>query len=289
MTEPHTQLSLALAWRFYVARMRNVLLLTAAPALALLATTACEAMLLRYPPYTGGVLLVYAITAVRMLAFGMGLGSVTWFCAACLIEDTPSVYEALQAGWSAAWRCAFSCLPMWALALLYAMLVALGCRAALEVFHAVGPLMQAWALLLVVACAAPPVVLLAAKYTFIIPVVLLARPRPVHASARASLLLPWRGVWAVSPYVIPAAVFTCCCVLVPSLGYVGSLWSLLGDTQVTLPAVCIRQCASALLFMLGAPLAACANALLYCAYYAPWRAPACQDAPAASPEPFSIL
>lgn len=289
MTEPHTQLSLALAWRFYVARMRHLLLLTAAPALALLGTTACEAMLLHYPPHTGGVLLVYAISAVRMLAFGMGLGSITWYCAACLIEDTPSVREAVQAGWSAAWRCAFSCLPIWVLALLYAMLVALACRAVLELFHAVGPLVQALALLLVVACAAPPAVLLAAKYTFIIPVIMLLRPRPAHASARASMLLPWRGVWSVSPYVLPAALFTCGCVLVPSLGYVGSLWSVLGEAHDTLHAVCIRQCASALLFMLGAPLAVCANALLYCAYYAPWRAPACEDAPAASPEPSPML
>lgn len=289
MANTHIRLTLSFAWRLYVTRLRQLLALMALPVVALLATTACEALLLQDPPHTTrGVLLVYAISAVRLLAFGMGLGALTWFCAAALIEDTPSLAEALEAGWNAAWRCAFACLPLWALALLYAMLVALACRAALELFHSVGPLMRGLAVALVLACAAPPVILLAAKYTFLIPVVMLSRPRPVHASARAGMLLPWRGVWATVPYVMGAAVFTCVCVLLPSVSYVSSVWLLLGEAHVTLPAVCARHCAAACVFWLGAPLAACTNTLLYCAFYAPWRGPAGEEA-AAAPQPSSPI
>lgn len=288
MADTHLRLTFSLAWRLYVTHLRHLLALMAAPAVALLATTACEAVLLQYPPQTASsVLLVYAISAVRLLAFALGLGAVTWFCAAALIEDMPSLAEALEAGWNAAWRCAFACLPLWALTLLYAMLVALACRAALELFHSVGPLMQGLAVALVLACAAPPLVLLAAKYTFLMPVVMLSRPRPVHASARAGMLLPWRGVWATVPYVMGAAVCTCVCVLLPSLSYVSSIWLLLGEAHVTLPVVCARQCAAAFVFWLGAPLPACANTLLYCAFYAPWRVPAGEETAATTPEPSS--
>ncbi|MCX7847423.1 MAG: hypothetical protein N2595_05305 [bacterium] len=280
---PYTGLTVAWAGRFYLQRLTSWPLLMLLPAIVLAVSSLCEALLWKQPETsTLIVLLQYAIGAVRILAFGMGMASITWFTAAALIEDIPSPSEALHAGWQAAWSSGMACLPLWVLLLVYALCTGLFCRAAAQLFRVTGTGIQVLAVTFVLLCAAPLPLLVVAKHCFIVPVAVLGRQRGVQAALRAGALLPWRGFWLVWPYALPAAILACLGLLLPSLLYVSSLWDLLGLGHATIRAMALRHALALFSFTFLGSLAACVNTLFYCAFYPPWRLPTGQPASGAA-------
>lgn len=268
----YTLLSVSWAWYFYLRHIRAWALLMAAPLVILGVTSVCEVLLQQASAQAMSVILMeYAIGAARWLAFSMGLAAVTWYTAAAICEDAPSVSEAWERGWHAAWRVGMAVLPLWVVLLVYAAFGGMVCRAVLELFRSLGIFARAAAVVTVLLLFAPLAVLLMARYLFVVPVAILTRDLRSFATARAAALMSWRGVWLTWPYTLSMATLLGLGVLGPSLAYVGSVWELMNETYVSERAIIIRHVLAVGLLLTTGTFGVCGCTLLYCAFYAPWR------------------
>lgn len=236
------------------------------PALILVGSVACE-WLLRTADLpivnetTRSTLLQLLVQALRLFGVGMLLAAWTWYCGAALIEETPSVSEAVQTGWRAAIRSALAAIPIWLVLLMGALLAVISAQAMRLAFAPAGIGAVTVCIVTVVSVAALPFVVVLTKFALLIPVTVFEDSPPFDALRMSVRYMPWRLLalhwWPVASLGVTLLIG----VVVPLFLLTNNVWALSpGTLHPGLDA--IRQLtAVGLLWLLGGVAPALAVAL----------------------------
>ncbi len=255
--------ALAAGWNLYRRRLVSYVSLGALPVVALAVTSLSEYSVRKsgalswMQGYASLALFQFALCAVRFIAFGVLLTAWAWLAGASLLEDKPSLAEALQVGGRRGIRCGFALVLLWMLSVIYAQLLFFACRAAWEIFSPVG-FCPAWlAVLFVVSCALPPLLVVVSKFLFLVPLVTFERLSSLESLASAGAHVPWRSLWWAWPLLSVFSIAAVAGIVVPSWSYAVALLATAHPALTTPSGALTTQLVAAGWLWLVGPLAVC--------------------------------
>ncbi len=243
-------------------------LLTGVPAaFILLMTSVCEYLIRNAGVMTvkqsmsninGFAIMVFVI---RLLTYGALISSWSWLAGEALFDGKPSIREAIGRGISGSFRSIMALLPVWIFMVLIAQITSGICKVAWILFSAVNTGTGLAAVLTAATAAIPLLLILSAKFMFVIPVSSFEKVTSFEALAVANSHVHWRSfVWAGTT-LSWLSMLILAGLLVPSLTYITTIW---GIQQPLHSAV--RQAGAVVATLVIAPLPLAYLTALYFAH-----------------------
>lgn len=249
-------------WKPFLIRYSSFILAGTGACLVILFTCACE-----YYVTSAGALPVRELSTsynilstllhiVRFIALCAAIASWAWWTGAVAYESSPVLKEAIGSGAYSAVRCAFVLFPIWLLGFVFSGIFISVIRVLTLVYSSVGLWAALCGALLGVSLFLPPLIAIAAKFIYLVPVALFEKGTALEKIARASIMMPMRklavGWW---PALAACGFFMTFFCLLPSWGLLASTWKNIYGFHISPALVFQHQCAMIVVILLAAPVA----------------------------------